>query len=46
MKLDSAEGYVDIERLETISASGEESQERTLISWIFVSVVRTLAGEC
>ncbi len=46
MNMNSVEGFVDLDRLENISAAGEESQERTLISCIFVSIVRTTAHEC
>ena len=37
MKMDSAEGFVDLDRLETISAAEGDSQERS--PWITVSTL-------
>ncbi len=37
MKMDSAEGFVDLDRLETISAAEGDSQERS--PWITVTTL-------
>lgn len=44
MKTNSAEGYVDLRRLESISASSDENAERsTFVSFVISGVVSIVA---